>query len=562
MLANKSILRREAWRGTSIALFGLSLTVYTVFALVVYLLHGPEPGLSIDHMAYFKMANETMAAHPDGSYWRDISVIRSYGVLMAYLYPWTGSHIVSLKLILGATTVLHLLSFELLMTLFTDSKWRAMLFSLLAAVFVSFGASLWGVTDFSASLNRGIAMPFFIAVVWFTLRYAGTPWRHLAYAVLVLLSILHLSSYYLVAILALGYFIEAGMDKFRDRRSLGYFLGGILLAYVAQKFLALAGLANVQYVGVTPNFGDTVLRATDTKDASALAWEAELFALPWRNMPLPLATLLTIAASYGVILLVAVSGAVQCARRGFTRIDRFMLAFAAAVILVSYGLQTTLWILRQFTTIYPLNFEEVRAINFIMIPSLYFIFRLYSHYRDKAAAPTRKIVPSLIILIVLLQPIMLLRVSPEGFREWIYAAALESGLIRKDDTNRQLFARQVLGLDRGQGRFYYSVRNLLDWLRQNVSKRDRILTDLNEVELVGASVVGAHIAFLGKEVHSRERLEWMTSVHDTQAAFASHDMARVIAVARKYGATLVIVPWTVQDAIYQNGNYSVIRISL
>ena len=554
MLAINSVLRGETRHGISIAPFGLSLAAYTVFAIVAYFLHGPEPELGIDHIAYFRLANEIMAAHPDGAYWRDIRVINSYGVLMAYVHAWTGSHVASLKLILGAITVLHLLAFELLMTLFTDSKWRAMLFSLLAAVFVSFGASFWGVTDFSVSLNRGLVVPFFIAVVWFTLRYADTPWRHLAYSVLVLLSVLHLSAYYLIGILALTYLIEAGMDKFRVRRSLGYFLGGILLAYATQKFLVLVSLTNMQYVGVKLYFGGEI--------NSVAAWEVELFALPWRNMPLPLTTVLTIAASYGAILLLAVSGAVQRYRRGLTRIDHFMLAFAAAVVLVSYGLQTSLWALRQFVTVYPLNFEEVRAINFIMIPSLYFVYRLYSHYRDETTAPTRKIVPLLIVLIVLLQPIVMLRVSPEGFREWVYGTALESGLIRKDDTIRQLYARQSLGLNRDQGRYYYSVRNLLDWLRQNVSKESRILTDLNEVELVGASVVGAHIGFLRKDIRSRERLDWMTSVHDTQQALANHDLAQVKAVARKYGATLAIVPWPVQDALYQDGKYSVILISI
>ena len=391
MLAIKSVLPQEKPGRISLAPFGLSLAVYTVFAIVFYFLHGPEPTLSIDHIAYFRMANEIMAAHPDDDYWRDIGVIKSYGVLMAYVHTWTGSHIASLKLVLGVVTVLHLLAFELLMTLVTESKWRAMLISLLAAVFVSFGASFWGVTDFSASLNRGLAMPFFIAVVWFTLRYADTPWRHLTYSVLVLLSILHLSAYYLIAILALTYLIEAGMEKFQDRRSLGYFLGGILLAYVVQKFLAVASLTNVQNIGIIPYFGGDISGELD----SAVAWEVEMFALPWRNMPLPLTTILTIAASYGVFLLLAVSGAVRRYRVGFTRIDRFMLAFTAAVILVSYGLQTSLWALRQFVTIYPLNFEEVRTINFIMIPSLYFVYRLYSHYRNGRTTTTRNIIPAL-----------------------------------------------------------------------------------------------------------------------------------------------------------------------
>lgn len=558
MLAIKSTLPQEKSGRISIAPFGLSLTVYTVFAIVVYFLHGPEPTLSVDHIAYFKMANEIMAAHLDGSYWRNIGVIKSYGVLMAYVHAWTGSHIASLKLILGVVTILHLLAFELLMTVVTDSKWRAMLTSLLAAVFVSFGATFWGVTDFSASLNRGLVMPFFIVVVWFTLRYVDAPWRHFSYLFLMLLSILHLSAYYLIAILVLTYLIEAGMGKFQDRRSLGYFIGGLLLAYLMQKFLAAAGLTNVQYVGITPYFGGDSSGELD----SAAAWQVELFALPWRNMPLPLTTILTMAASYGVILLLAVSGAVQRYRVGFTRIDRFMLAFTAAVILVSYGLQTSLWALRQFVTIYPLNFEEVRAINFIMIPSLYFVYRLYSHYRDESIVSIRNFLPALIVLFVLLQPIILVRASPESFREWSYSMALERGLIDKDDVMRQLYARQTLGLTRDQVRYYYSARNLLEWLGQNVSKENRILTNLNEIELLGASVVGAHIGFLGIGIHSRDRLEWMTGVRDTQAAFASQDLTQVMAVARKYGATLAIVPWPVQNALYRDAQYSVIRVSL
>ncbi|MCP9455880.1 MAG: hypothetical protein NNA18_07220 [Nitrospira sp.] len=536
--------------------FLLSLAIYSAFAALVYLLHGSEPELSVDHIAYFKLANEIMAAHPDGAYWREISVIRSYGVLLAYLHHWTGSHIASLKQILAFVTVFHLLAFELLMTLFTKTKWRAMLFSLLAAVFVSFGASFWGVTDFNASLNRGLVMPFLIGIVWFTLRHVDMPRRHLVYPALVLLSILHLSVYYLIAVLALTYVVEAGQSGFRDRKSLAYFLGGILLAYAAHKILAFVGLTNVQYVGIVPQFAETSAVA----EASAAAWEAELFALPWRNMPLPLASILLIVASFGVIFILAVMGAVRCYRTGLTRSDRFMLAFAAAVLVVAYGLQTALWILRQFTAIYPLNFEEVRTINFIMIPSLYFIYRLYSHYRDQEHVAKRAIVPVVIVLLAVFQPIAVLRLMPEASRERVYEAAMESGLVKRSDTLRQLYARQILGLDHPAGRYYYSVRNLLDWMEKNVTKNDHILTDLNEANLLDVKLVGAQIGFLGLAVEGPDRLKWMAAVQDTRNALASGDTQEVVRVARKYEANLAIVPWPVPGALYHDGKYSIFRI--
>ncbi|MCI0654909.1 MAG: hypothetical protein L0Y39_10590 [Methylococcaceae bacterium] len=54
----------------------------------------------------------------------------------------------------------------------------------------------------------------------------------------------------------------------------------------------------------------------------------------------------------------------------------------------------------------------------------------------------------------------------------------------------------------------------------------------------------------------------MTSVHDARQVFASRDLKQVEAVARKYRTSLAIVPWPVADAFYQNGKYSVIRISI
>ena len=79
----------------------LIIALYVAFALVVYVAHGPRPDINIDHIAYFKLANDIRASHPNHDYWQGLSATRTYGVLMAYLFDSTGDHIRSLKFMLA-----------------------------------------------------------------------------------------------------------------------------------------------------------------------------------------------------------------------------------------------------------------------------------------------------------------------------------------------------------------------------------------------------------------------------------------------------------------------------
>jgi hypothetical protein len=115
-------------------------------------------------------------------------------VLLAYVFDLTGSHITSLKVILAVTTVAYLWAFQGFMSLVTGSRARAMLFALVSALFVSFGASIWGMTDFAASLSRTIIVPFVVLLTWFFFRKFASPWRYVVFPALILLSLLHLSA--------------------------------------------------------------------------------------------------------------------------------------------------------------------------------------------------------------------------------------------------------------------------------------------------------------------------------------------------------------------------------
>jgi hypothetical protein len=96
--------------------------------------------------------------------------------MLAYLYDFTGSHVLSMKLLLAAMTVAYLFAFQVFMSMATKSKSQAVLFSIMSAFFVSFGASFWGVTDFSASLNRTLILPFVVITIHPGAMQLSRPW--------------------------------------------------------------------------------------------------------------------------------------------------------------------------------------------------------------------------------------------------------------------------------------------------------------------------------------------------------------------------------------------------
>jgi len=535
----------------------IPLLLYSAFAAVVYLVQGPEPELNIDHVAYFKLADGIRAGHPDGAYWRDFDALHAYAILIAYGTDLTGSHIASLKLLLAAMTVVYLIAFERLAFLFTASRPLAVSFSLLSALFVSFGASFWGMTDFTASLHRTLVVPFFVVILWLFLRGLDSPWRYASYPVLVALSLLHLSTYYLLLVLlafeAIDFLV---LRRCKLDRRLLFFAAGLAAAVVARQLVAMSGLGFTNFVENTFGLawgGHGKLRADE-------AWALELYAFPWRNMPLPLPTIANLLLSYGVIFALSVAAAIESRRRGgWNRLDGVMLAFAAAVICASYGIQTLLWALRNLVPIYPINFEEIRSINFIMIPSLYFVSRLVAMlWRERRGRP--RAVAATVVFAFALQPVLVLRALPRSWREAAIERLTSAGVLREDDTLRTLYARQYLGLATEGPRFYYSAKRLLDWLGENAGPDDRVLTDRNEVTLAGIPVVGPFQNVAMLSVAETSRREWKRQLDEVRTALASHDVAELRRVAKELDATLVVVPWPEAGALYQDENFSVLRV--
>ena len=228
---------------------GIPLLLYLAFAALVYRVQGPEPELNLDHIAYMKLADAIQTAHPDGAYWRAFDGLHGYAMLIAYGTDLTGSPIASLKLLLAAMTVAYLVAFQVLATYFTGSRPLAVACSLLSALFVSFGATFWGMTDFAASLNRTLVIPFFVLIIWAFLRWRDSAWRYAAYSVLIVLSLLHLSTFYLLLVL----WAYEGLDflflrKPRFDRRLLQFAAGILAAVATRWLIEQTGLSFSSFV--------------------------------------------------------------------------------------------------------------------------------------------------------------------------------------------------------------------------------------------------------------------------------------------------------------------------
>ena len=85
----------------------------------------------------------------------------------------------------------------------------------------------------------------------------------------------------------------------------------------------------------------------------AVAWDVELSLRPWRNMPVPLVNVANMISSYALIGLLAVAGFFVRKRQGLTGNDRLMAGLFLSSVVVSFGPQTLMWIVRAIFSCLP-----------------------------------------------------------------------------------------------------------------------------------------------------------------------------------------------------------------
>jgi hypothetical protein len=330
-----------------------SLLFYAIFAVVVFIVQGSQPQLGPDHITYFQLADSIIDARPDGDYWRESNSVRFFGVLLAYLHTWTGSHVLSTKIVLAVTTVLYLLSAELLFGLFTSARWQTVLFVILSGFAVSFGFSSWGVTDSTALLPRTLVLPIVMLSIWFWLRFYDRPVKYQVFSFLVIGSLIHLSTFYVAGILGLLELWDfVAIRKCRFDIRVPAFLGGLALAAGLIFLFELLGISVGVFHGLIPQLFSVTRFAVPSSPvveqsvaATAQdAWAMELGLRPWRKHASENGECCQSAFVSALVLMLAFYGVVGARAAGFKPADRFiMAAMLVAIPVFAFVPQTLLY---------------------------------------------------------------------------------------------------------------------------------------------------------------------------------------------------------------------------
>jgi hypothetical protein len=73
-------------------------------------------------------------------------------------------------------------------------------------------------------------------------------------------------------------------------------------------------------------------------------------------------------------------------------------------------------------------------------------------------------------------------------------------------------------------------------------------------------VVGAFQRVMMMSVTVPARREWKNQLDVVAKALATHDLGTIFQTARELGATIVILPWQEQGALYRDENFSILRV--
>ena len=255
-------------------------------------------------------------------------------------------------------------------------------------------------------------------------------------------------------------------------------------------------------------------------------------------------------------LLLALWGVTRARRAGFTSADRFMIAMFMVVPVFAFLPQTLLWALRSFTSIYPATIEEVRAIGLIMIPTLYFIMRLFQtvlmdggRYRNLKAAA--------VVVATIALPLFMKSI-PHSAREEIFSVMCSLRVVDAASPASVINARSALGIANTTP-FYYSTEGVIRWIRDNTPSDAHILTDRDELYLLrGRTIVGPRQVAAVPPQYGVERPAVVEAFFQTTEALQSLDTARVERVAISYGADFFVVPWRDENALYRDEYFSVV----
>jgi hypothetical protein len=158
----------------------------------------------------------------------------------------------------------------------------------------------------------------------------------------------------------------------------------------------------------------------------------------------------------------------------------------------------------------PINFEEIRAINMVMVPAIYFIYRLYEE-RPYPRAPLAAGRAHRRAGGRALQPIVLVKALPVSWREGVIEQAVARGVLRSSDAPRMLYARQFPRASPTRASASTTRRAGASSGSSAASgPRTRCSTNLNELYGIARSGGGPFLQIVTMDVWDRARARWAT----------------------------------------------------
>jgi hypothetical protein len=292
----------------------------------------------------------------------------------------------------------------------------------------------------------------------------------------------------------------------------------------------------------------------------AIAWKVELTMRSWRNMPLPLVNLANIISSAGLILILSLYGYFNVRRRrALSELDQAMSLFAVAVVTFAFLPQTVIWIVRNLRPIYPLNFEEIRTLSWLMLPCIYFSYRLWrdgSFIWPRFQSTTRNRV--LVALAFLALPITLKSLTYE-VRDGIFSGMVFLRVVDGHDQKKMENARQALGIAHKHV-YYYDIQRLRNWAEENLDPESIVLTDRDDLFNSKLLLVGTRQqAVLANPQDNPASL--MANFEFTRRAMEDRNLPALLAKARELGATHVLVTWPEAHSVYQDDKFSIVAVA-
>jgi hypothetical protein len=311
---------------------------------------------------------------------------------------------------------------------------------------------------------------------------------------------------------------------------------------------------------------DTATRSREAANNSALpphtpatAWQVELTMRSWRNMPLPLINLANIVSSAGLILVLSIYGYINVRRRrAMNELDQALSLFAVSIVAFAFLPQTAMWILRNLRPVFPLNFEEIRTLSWLMLPCIYFSYQLLvdgSLIRPRFQPTTRNRV--LVALAFFTLPLTL-KSFTYPVRESLFKASVFLGVV--DGTNQKKIenARQALGIAHKHA-YFYDIQPLRMWAEKNLPPESIVLTDRDDLFDSNLHLVGTRQqAVLANPQDDPASL--MANFEFTRRTMESRNLPALLAKARELGATHVLVTWPEAHFVYQDDKFSLIAV--